>query len=103
MDQLLTGRGLWPVDKVILAYFAFSTALIVACWPTLESGPEILASHVVLLGVLIYEIRRPNVTSWLFRNWYPVIYVGFCYREMALLITAVWRGKDRDHHGHISR
>jgi membrane-associated phospholipid phosphatase len=96
LGQLLTGRGLWPVDKVILAYFTFSTALIVACWPTLESGPEILASHAVLLGVLIYEIRRPNVTSWLFRNWYPVIYVGFCYREMALLIAAIWRGKDRD-------
>ena len=96
MDSLLTGRSLWAVDKVILAYFAFSTALLLVCWSSIDSAPRILASHAVLLGVLIYEIKRPNVTSWLFRNWYAVIYVGFCYREMALIITALWRGKDRD-------
>ncbi len=96
MDTLLTGRSFWAVDKVILAYFAFSTILVLVFWPSLEFAPRILASHAVLLALLVYEVKRPNLTSWWFRNWYPIIYVAFCYREMALLITAAWRGKDRD-------
>ena len=31
-------------------------------------------------------MKRPNRTTWIFRNWYPLLYVGSCYKEMAILI-----------------
>jgi len=96
LDSILTGRSFWAVDKVILAYFVFATALTLIYWSAVESAPRLLASHAVLIGILLYEVKRPNITSWWFRNWYAVIYVAFCYREMALIIPAAWRGKDCD-------
>ena len=40
-------------------------------------------------------MKRPNPTSWVFRNWYPVFYVATCYKEMALFIPATGR-RDAD-------
>ena len=40
-------------------------------------------------------MKRPNPTSWLFRNWYALPYVASCYKEMALFIRAV-RTTDAD-------
>jgi membrane-associated phospholipid phosphatase len=40
-------------------------------------------------------VKRPNPTSWIFRNWYPLPYVASCYKEMALFIPAV-RSTDAD-------
>jgi membrane-associated phospholipid phosphatase len=87
---------LWPVDKVILAYFGFATVLIAGWWGSLPQAAWLLAFHVLGAGVLIYEILRPNVTTWYFRNWYPLLYVACCYKEMALFIPAV-RRTDADH------
>jgi len=86
---------LWPVDKVILAYFGFATVLIAGWWNALPDAAWLLAFHVVGTLVLVYEILRPNPTSWFFRHWYPLLYVAACYKEMALLIPAV-RGSDAD-------
>ena len=35
-------------------------------------------------------MKRPNPTSWIFRNWYPLPYVAYYYKEMAILIPAIW-------------
>jgi membrane-associated phospholipid phosphatase len=29
--------------------------------------------------------------SWVFRHWYPLLYVSICYREMSILIPAIRR------------
>jgi len=82
---------LWPVDKVILGYFGFAIVLIAGWWGSLPDAAWLLAFHVAGAGLLIYEIVRPNPTSWFFRHWYPLLYVAFCYKEMALFIPAVRR------------
>ena len=88
-------RRLWPVDKVMLGYFVFCCLLILGCWSRLPEAAWLLAGHAVLAGILLGEIRFPNVTSFAFRNWYPIIYVTLCYREMALIIPAI-RHSDAD-------
>ncbi|MBZ5584100.1 MAG: phosphatase PAP2 family protein [Acidobacteriia bacterium] len=88
-------RRFWPVDKLILAYLAFTTVLIVGWWVRIPDAPFLLAWHIGAAGLLLFEIKRPNVTSRVFRNWYPVLYVAACYREMAILIPPV-RGWDGD-------
>ncbi|HTS64359.1 MAG TPA: phosphatase PAP2 family protein [Candidatus Acidoferrales bacterium] len=87
--------GFWPVDKVILAYFAFAIAIVLGWWASLPDGPALLAAHVIGGALLVYQVKRPNPTSWIFRNWYPLPYVASCYKEMALFIPAV-RSSDAD-------
>ena len=85
----------WPVDKLILAYLAFTTILILGWWARIPDALFLLAWHVAAVAALLFEIKRPNPTSDVFRHWYPVLYVAACYREMAVLIPAV-RHSDAD-------
>jgi membrane-associated phospholipid phosphatase len=85
----------WAVDKVILGYFACSVVVILGWWSTLPEALPLLAANIIGGAVIVYQVKRPNATSWRFRNWYPLPYVASCYKEMALLIPAV-RTSDAD-------
>ena len=90
-----TGTRFWAVDKLILAYFFLTGLLVVGFWSHLPQAPGLLVWHILGAGMIVYQVKRPNPTSWLFRNWYPLPYVGYFYKEMALLIPAV-RHSDSD-------
>ena len=79
----------WAVDKVILTYFALAAATAIGWWDKLPEAPWIVAAHVIGAAAIVYEVKRPNPTSWIFRNWYPLPFVASCYKEMALLVPAV--------------
>jgi membrane-associated phospholipid phosphatase len=79
----------WAVDKVILAYFAGAVVVILVWWSNLPDALPLLAANVISGAVIVYQVKRPNATSWIFRNWYPLPYVGACFKEMALFIPAV--------------
>ena len=89
------GNRLWAVDKILLAYIVFTTILILAWWSSVPGAAWRTALHLIAGAVLILEVKRPNPTSWIFRNWYPLPYVAYSYKEMALLVPAV-RRSDRD-------
>jgi membrane-associated phospholipid phosphatase len=88
------GTHFWAVDKVILTYQTFAFLLILGWWGRLPEAPFFAFVHVAATALLIFEVKRPNRTSWLFHNWYPLPYVGACYKEMARLVPAVrgWNG-----------
>jgi membrane-associated phospholipid phosphatase len=90
-----TGTHFWAVDKIILAYFAFTTILILGWWSAVPDAAGLFLWHTLGAALLIFEVKRPNPTTRLFRNWYPLPYVASCYKEMALLIPAV-RHTDAD-------
>ena len=92
---LRTDTDFWPVDKIILAYFALAVVAILGWWTKLAYAPEFLVLHLAAAALLVFEVRRPNWTSLWFRHWYPVIYVAACYKEMAYLIPAI-RKSDAD-------
>ena len=85
----------WLVDKVVLAYYALCCMVIVGWWTRLAPAPWLLLGHLSLSALLLWEIKRPNRTSRVFRNWYPIVYVGLCYKEMALFVPAI-RHTDSD-------
>ena len=87
----ITDTRFWAVDKVILAYFAFTTTLILGWWNNIPQAPLHLLGHLAGGAMIVYQVKRPNVTSWIFRNWYPLPFVGSCYKEMAILIHAIRR------------
>ena len=73
----------WAVDKLILAYFAIMAAMLLAWWSRIPGAGLLLAWHVLGAALIVFEVKRPNPTSWIFRNWYPLLYVASCYKEMA--------------------
>ena len=101
MAQVLTARPFqddtrfWAVDKVILAYFACAVVVILGWWSTLPEALPLLAANVIGGAVIVYQVKRPNATSWVFRNWYALPFVASCYKEMAMFIRAV-RTSDAD-------
>ncbi len=100
MAQLLKPRqsgdtSFWAVDKVILAYFLFSMVLLLGWWTRIPGAAALFAWHVAGGLLIVYEVKRPNRSSWVFRNWYPLPYVASCYKEMALFIPAI-RHSDSD-------
>ena len=96
MAQILkTDARFWAVDRLILAYYAVTTALIVGWWSKVPSAPWLFAWHLSAIALVLFEVKRPNLTSWAFRHWYPLPYVAACYKEMAVLIPAI-RHSDAD-------
>jgi membrane-associated phospholipid phosphatase len=87
---------LWPLDKVILAYFGFAVVIILAWWRSLPDAPLLLALHVAGTALLLAAVRYSGPISWWFRNWYAVLYVAFCYKEMQIFIPVVRHGQDVD-------
>jgi membrane-associated phospholipid phosphatase len=86
---------LWPVDKVILAYFVFAVTIILLWWRNLPSASLLLALHLAGTALLLVAIRYPGDISWWFRSWYAVVYVAYCYKEMQIFIPALKR-RDAD-------
>lgn len=86
-------RGLWAVDKVILAYLAVIGVLIAAYWNRLPEAGPLLALHAVSAAVILLISKASGRGALVFRHWYPLPLVSVCYREMALLIPVVrsWR------------
>ncbi len=82
-EVLKRDTRLWAVDKVILAYFACTAVLVAAWWREVPNALYWIGWQALLTIVLLLEIKLPNPTTWFFRNWYPVIYVASCYKEMA--------------------
>lgn len=87
--ELRNDTRLWPVDKIVLAYFAFIVVLLAGWWTRVPDAAELLTIHILGAALMLYQAKRPNATSWFFRHWYPLLWVAFCYKEMALLIPVV--------------
>jgi membrane-associated phospholipid phosphatase len=86
---------LWPVDKLILGYFAIMAGMLIVWFGRIPEAGPLLAWHVVGSALVIFQIKRPNPSTWFFRNWYPLIYVAACYKEMANILPLA-RGTDFD-------
>src|SRR5260370_37967765 len=90
---LMTPRAnWWPVDKVILAYFGVTTALELAFWPRLPDPWTLLAVHLAGALLIVMAASYPGSSiARIFRYWYPLPYVFYCYKEMSVLIPALGR------------
>jgi membrane-associated phospholipid phosphatase len=93
MAELLktTRADWWPVDKVMLGYFAGAVLLEFACWGKLADPIPLLFLHLAGAALVgLAAIYPANRAARLFHYWYPLVYVSFCYREMSAIIRA-WR------------
>ena len=87
--------GFWPADKVILAYFVFTGAIELIWFGQIPGAAFLLALHVAGTALIVMAARTTNAEGpvaravWLFRHWYPILFVACCYREMATLIPAI--------------
>ncbi len=85
----------WPVDKVILAYFAFTAAIELIWFREIPWAGSWLGLHVLGVALILLAARNVETRGLLaeairiFRHWYPLLFVACCYREMATLIPAI--------------
>src|SRR5438552_6093406 len=80
----------WPIDKVILAYFAASSVVELFCWSRLPNPWEPQLVHVAGALLVLLAVQYPlGQFSHTFRHWYPVLYVFYCYKEMSWIIPAI--------------
>src|ERR1700722_11755921 len=83
----------WPVDKVLLAYFGAAMAVELAFWNRLPDPGMLLLVHAIGIALIFLAAGFPaNPVSRIFRYWYPLPYVAYCYREMSILIRALRTG-----------
>jgi len=80
---------------VVLPYYALATVAIVLFWNRLPSPAWLLAWHLAAIALALWAIRSTGRASWFFRHWYPLPYVAWCYREMAVLVPSL-RGWEAD-------
>jgi membrane-associated phospholipid phosphatase len=85
--------GLWPVDKVILAYLALTSLIIIAFFPRLPEAWWLLSLKAAGAALIIFAARRTaSLPVWFYRHWYPLLYVAASYKEMNILIPGIRRG-----------
>ncbi len=86
-----------PADKVVLAYYAAMCVVELAWFREIPEAPWLIGLH-LLGGVTILLAARlapcPGKSRlcrivWGFRNWYPLLFVAWCYREMSILIPDI--------------
>jgi hypothetical protein len=68
---------------------------ILLFWNRLPEPAWLLAWHLAAIALAIWAIRATGRASWIFRHWYPLPYVAWCYREMAVLMPSL-RGWEAD-------
>src|SRR5260370_39091511 len=88
----MAGADWWPVDKVMLAYLGVVTAIELAYWSSIPSPWARLITHLAAMLLVILVARFPaSRVSQTIHYWYPLPYVSYCHKEMAMLIPAVGR------------
>jgi membrane-associated phospholipid phosphatase len=85
------GPCFWPVDYLLLAYLSLICCLILGWFSQLPLAGALLALHLGGIAAIVYQVKRPNPTTWVFRNWYPSVFVASCYKVMATLIPVIRR------------
>jgi hypothetical protein len=83
--------GWWPVDILIGAYLTGMAVLIGNYAGRVPGSGWLLAGHAAGLLLIAAGARSRGRLASIFRHWYPLLYVGALYREMALVIPAVWK------------
>ena len=96
-------RGFWPVDLVVLPYYGAATIAILIFWRRLPEPAWLLVWHMAAIALAIWAIRATGRASWIFRHWYPLPYVAWCYREMAVLMPSLRRWDADAELAHLDR
>src|SRR5262245_25700360 len=88
--DLLKKRRVWPVDIVILSYFAVLTLLELIYWTRIPEAGELVGVHLagmLLIGSFALLPHAP-ILDFL-HHWYPLPAVFYSYKEMSILIPGV--------------
>jgi membrane-associated phospholipid phosphatase len=80
-------RAAWlsPCDKVVIAYLAIISALIVISTPRVPNGWLLLAAHAAVVAGILALAKYTGRDS-LARGWYAVALVPLTYKELTYLI-----------------
>ena len=97
MKLLNRDTRFWPIDKLDSGVFRLH-GRVLSCVVEYDSPTRPRFLPGTLSGSAVAGLRGQAAQSppaWLFRNWYPLLYVASCYKEMANVFPLV-RGVNFD-------
>src|SRR5260370_24991996 len=92
-SPLLAPPGLWPIDKLFIAYLAATGILLARAALRHPSALFLLCGHAAAIGIVLvfsrYSARHPlRAVLWI-RHWYALIYLPFCYKEVPYIVSSL--------------
>jgi membrane-associated phospholipid phosphatase len=88
-SPLTSPRGIWPIDKLFIAYIAVTGFLLVLATRRHPSALLYVFGHVVAIAVVCILARYSSRPVLVVRHWYALVYLPFCYKEVPYIISAL--------------
>jgi membrane-associated phospholipid phosphatase len=92
-SPLIAPQGLWPIDKLFIAYIAITGLLLALAALRHPSALLLLCGHFVAIGIILvlgrYSSRSSSRPALWVRHWYALVYLPFCYKEVPYIISSL--------------
>jgi membrane-associated phospholipid phosphatase len=92
-SPLIAPQGLWPIDKLFIAYIAATGLLVAVAAFRHPSALLALCGHAVAIGFILalgrYSSGHPSRAALWIRHWYVLIYLPFCYKEVPYIVSSL--------------
>ena len=86
-------RRLSPVDRLFLVFLAAIGLLVAWFHASVPHAGALLAAHALgSLLILVFACIPGIPGAFVFRHWYPVPYIAFCYFETDFIIPGIHAG-----------
>jgi membrane-associated phospholipid phosphatase len=80
---------LWPIDKLFIAYAAIMVCLLGFAARQDSSALLLIFGHMVMVGFLFVLARSSSPVGQFLRQWSPLVYLPFCYKQVPYLVSAL--------------
>jgi membrane-associated phospholipid phosphatase len=86
-ELALPPGGLWPVDKLFIAYATVTGFLLAFAVRRDPSVLLVLLGHIAVIGLILVLGRYSSGIALFVRHWYILVYVPLCYKEIPYLVV----------------
>lgn len=88
-SPLSAPQGLWPIDKLFIAYFAVTGFLLGLTVKDHPTALLLVFAHIAAIGIILVLRRYSSRPALVVHHWYLLAYVPFCYKEVPYIISSL--------------
>jgi membrane-associated phospholipid phosphatase len=90
MPQPLARPGrLWPIDKLFIAYAAIMICLLACAVRSSSFAWLLVLGQLAAISLLLLIARNSSPIAVFLHDWYLLLYVPFCYKQVPYLVSAL--------------
>lgn len=88
-QPLARSGGLWPIDKLFIAYAAIMICLLALAARSSSFAWLLILGHLAAISLLLVIARNSSRIAVFLHDWYLLLYVPFCYKQVPYLVSAL--------------